>query len=369
MRADVAIVSTAVTGNSLSQALTANSPDHRSMPISADNRRELGDGFSICPLPVGLWQLSGGHGRIDNETATESLFDYLDDGYTTLDMADHYGPAEEIYGEFRRRLRERRGEQAAGAVQAMTKWCPSPGPMGRDVVEQAVGVSLKRMDVDCLDVLQFHWWDYDDPRYLDALGHMADMQAEGRIGHLALTNFDSVHLARIVEAGIRVISNQVQYSLVDRRPEREQLAVCREHDIRFLTYGTLCGGLISEQYIGSDEPTPTDLETNSKKKYKRMIDAWGGWELFQRLLSSLSAVAERHGVGLANVATRAILDQDHVSGVIVGCRLGLSEHRSENARVFDFTLDEQDWAVIDGATDGHHDLLASIGDCGDEYRE
>ena len=68
-------------------------------------------------------------------------------------------------------------------------------------------------------------------------------------------------------------------------------------------------------------------------------------------------------------ATRAILDQDRVAGVIVGCRLGLTEHRAANARVFDFSLDDQDWAVIDAATEGHRDLMASIGDCGDEYRE
>jgi len=339
------------------------------VPLPTSSRRELGDDFTICSLPVGLWQLSGGHGPIDRETAIESLFDYLDQGYTTLDMADHYGPAEEIYGEFRRRLRERRGEEALGGVQAMTKWCPSSGEMTREVVESAVGVSLQRMDVSRLDVLQFHWWDYDDPRYLDALGHMADLQQEGRIGHLALTNFDSVHLARIAEAGIRVISNQVQYSLVDRRPAQEQLAVCREHDIRFLTYGTLCGGLISEQYLDTDEPPPATLETNSKKKYKRMIDAWGGWDLFQRLLRGLADVAAKHGVGMANVATRAILDQERVAGVIVGCRLGLSEHRTDNARVFDLSLDESDWAVLDEAVDGHQDLMSSIGDCGDEYRD
>jgi|TARA_B100000809_G_scaffold221990_1_gene230657 aryl-alcohol dehydrogenase-like predicted oxidoreductase len=338
------------------------------MPLPISSRRELGDDFTICSLPVGLWQLAGGHGPIDRETAIESLFDYLDAGYTTLDMADHYGPAEEIYGEFRRRLGQRRGEQALAGIQAMTKWCPSAGEMTREVVEAAVEVSLGRMDVECLDVLQFHWWDYDDPRYLDALSHMADLQHEGRIGHLALTNFDSVHLARIAEAGIRVVSNQVQYSLVDRRPEREQLAVCREHDIRFLTYGTLCGGLISEQYLGSDEPTPADLETNSKTKYKRMIDAWGGWDLFQRLLRGLADVAARHEVGMANVATRAILERERVAGVIVGCRLGLSEHRTDNARVFDFSLDEADWEVLDEAVDGHQDLLSSIGDCGDEYR-
>ena len=338
------------------------------MPLPSTSRRELGDGLEICCLPVGLWQLSGGHGLIDPEAATESLFDYVQAGYTTFDMADHYGPAEDICGEFRRRLIAREGKAAARSVQAMTKWCPSPGPMTREVVEEAVRVSLRRLDVPRVDVMQFHWWDYEDPRFLDALGHLSDLKSEGLVGHLALTNFDTQNLARIVEAGFRVISNQIQYSLVDRRPEREQLALCREHDIRLLTYGTLCGGLIADRYIAAPEPVSGDLETNSKKKYKRMIDAWGGWTLFQELLQALSDVAARHQVSLANVAARAILDQDRVAGVIIGCRLGLSEHRADNARVFGVVLDEDDWQTLDAAVEGHEDLFAKIGDCGDEYR-
>jgi len=338
-----------------------------SLPIAS--RAELGDGFEICRLPVGLWQLSGGHGRIDTEAATESLFDYLHAGYTTLDMADHYGPAEDVYGDFRRRLATRPGPEALAGIQALTKWCPEPGPMTRDVVVDAVKRSLARMNTPQLDVLQFHWWDYEDPRFLDALGHLADLQAEGKIGHLALTNFDTANLGRIIAAGIRVISNQVQYSLVDRRPESEQLALCREHHIRFLSYGTLCGGLLSERFLDQPEPTPGSLETSSLKKYKRMIDAWGDWELFGRLLRGLATVAARHGVSLANIATRAILDQAQVAGVIIGCRLGLSEHRTDNARVFDITLDADDWQVLDEAVAGHADLFSVIGDCGDEYRQ
>ena len=217
------------------------------MALPDTNRRDLTKDYSICSLPVGLWQLSGGHGRIDHELATETLFEYFDEGYTTLDMADHYGPAEDIYGEFRRRLRERRGDEANSHAAGHDKMVPVARTDDSQRGRRGRGrLSLKRMDVERLDVLQFHWWDYDDPRYLDALGHMADLQAEGHIQHLALTNFDSVHLARVVESGIRIVSNQVQYSLVDRRPEQEQLALCHEHDIRFLTYGTLLGGLLSE---------------------------------------------------------------------------------------------------------------------------
>ena len=103
--------------------------------------------------------------------------------------------------------------------------------MTRRVVEEAVATSLRRMDVDRLDLLQFHWWDYGDQRYLDALRHLADLREEGRIRHLGLTNFDTERLAIIAEHGIPIVSNQVQYSLVDRRPDARMAAWCREHGV------------------------------------------------------------------------------------------------------------------------------------------
>jgi len=54
-------------------------------------------------------------------------------------------------------------------MQAFTKWVPPPGPMTRNIVESNIDVSLRRMNVEALDMLQFHWWDYEDSRYLDAL--------------------------------------------------------------------------------------------------------------------------------------------------------------------------------------------------------
>ena len=143
------------------------------------------------------------------------------------------------------------------------------------------------MGVDRLDLLQFHWWDYRDKRYLDALGHLADLQQEGKIRHLALTNFDTERLQLIVDRGIRIVSNQVQYSLIDRRPESRMASFCRDHGMSLLAYGTLLGGCLSEKYLGRPEPGRPELNTASLKKYKNMIDAWGGWTLFQELLFSL----------------------------------------------------------------------------------
>lgn len=132
-------------------------------------------------------------------------------------------------------------------IQAFTKWVPRPGRITRRMVEDAIGRSLSRMGVKCLDLLQFHWWDYNDASYLDALKHLADLQREGQVRHVALTNFDTERLRIVTDHGIRIVSNQVQYSLVDRQPEAAMAAFCRDHGIALLAYGTVLGGLLAEK--------------------------------------------------------------------------------------------------------------------------
>lgn len=322
----------------------------------------------ICRLLNGLWQVSGGHGRIDPATAIAEMIAYHDTGFTTWDLADHYGPAEDFIGEFRRRLAARSGPQALAAMQAFTKWVPSPGSMTRQVVERAVDVSRRRMDTETLDLMQFHWWEYRDLRYLDALEQLAALRASGKIRHVGLTNFDTERLKIMLQRGLPIVSNQVQYSLVDRRPEVAMAPFCQDHGMVLFTYGTLLGGLLSKRYLNRPEPGSTELTTVSLRKYKQMIDAWGGWALFQELLRAANQVAERHNVSIANVAVRAVLDRPAVAGVIVGARLGVAEHLADNARVFAFELDAEDWAQLDAVQAKSRDLFKVIGDCGDEYR-
>jgi aryl-alcohol dehydrogenase-like predicted oxidoreductase len=324
--------------------------------------------LEICRVLNGMWQVSGAHGPISREAAIQDMFKYLDAGYTTWDLADHYGPAENFVGQFRRELRENRGADSLNGLQAFTKWVPRPAPMTRQVVEEHIAISLRRMDVDALDLLQFHWWDYDHSGYLDALTYLAELQAEGKIKHLGLTNFDTAHLKLILDHGIRVVSNQVQFSLIDRRPDVQMIAVCEAYDVKLLAYGTVCGGLLSERYLGQPEPSSQALNTASLQKYARMIRAWGGWALFQELLATLNRVGAKHGVGIAAVAERYVLDRPTVAGVIIGARLGASDHREENAKVFELSLDVEDLNEIELVLERSQDLYQLIGDCGDEYR-
>ena len=324
--------------------------------------------LGICRVLNGMWQVSGAHGDIDSGGAIAEMFAYHDAGFTTWDLADHYGPAEDFIGDFRREFAVRYGAARLTEIQAFTKWVPRPGRVTRRLVDEAVERSLSRMGVKCLDLLQFHWWDYGDRGYLDALKHLGDLRQEGKIRHLGLTNFDTERLRIITDHGVRIVSNQVQYSLVDRRPDVAMAAFCRDHEISLLTYGTVLGGLLSEKYLGKGQPRRTELNTASLQKYSNMIDVWGGWPLFQELLSVLKPIADKHGVSIANVGVRYVLDRPEVAGVIVGTRLGISQHIADTLRVFALSLDAGDRAKIDAVLEKSRDLMTVIGDCGDEYR-
>ena len=323
---------------------------------------QLTDDTRICRILNGLWQVSGTHGEINENAAIQEMMTYHQAGFTTWDLADHYGPAEDFIGKFRKNLK---GEN----IQAFTKWVPRPGlRVSSQIVEDAVKTSMSRMGVDQLDMLQVHWWDYRDSGYLSALKTLAMMVLSGKIRHLGLTNFDTLHIKNLMDNGLRVVSNQVQFSIIDNRPEIAMIPYFEQSGIKILAYGTLAGGLLTDKYLDTPEPTREQLNTASLRKYKPMIDKWGGWELFQTLLSTLRKIGDKHHVSIANVATRYIMDKSTVAGVIVGARLSIQEHIADNVCVFDLELDDADLAAIDAVKSQAKDLYKIMGDCGQEYR-
>lgn len=329
---------------------------------------ELAPNLIISRILNGMWQVAGGHGYVDHDLAIADMLRYHDAGFKTWDLADIYGPAEDLIGDFRRRLLTFKGKEELERIQALTKWVPQPGRITRSIVKENIERSLRRMSVSSLDLLQFHWWDYNNPYYMDALKYLSDLMDEGRIKHLGLTNFDTERMQIIIESGLQIVSNQVQYSIVDRRPEVKMIPFCMEHKISLLAYGSICGGLVSERYLGRTAPSTAELDTLSLRKYKKMIDAWGGWNLFQELLLTLKKIAKKHDVSIANVATNYILAKPVIAGVIIGVRLGIVEHRNDNTQVFNFNLDMSDRDAIDAVCAKANNLFETIGDCGDEYR-
>ncbi len=149
----------------------------------------------------------------------------------------------------------------------------------------------------------------------------------------------------ILHEGIPVVSNQVQYSVLDRRPELEMADFCKARGISLLCYGTVAGGLLSDRYVGAAEPSPP-YENRSLTKYKLIVDEFGDWRLFQSLLGALQAIADRHEVSLSAVASRYVLEKPAVAAVIVGARH--AHHLSDIAGLCSFHLDAADIALVDG---------------------
>jgi aryl-alcohol dehydrogenase-like predicted oxidoreductase len=324
----------------------------------------LADDLKICRILNGMWQVSGTHGQIDKQMAIKSMINYHNNGFTTWDLADIYGPAESYIGEFRKKINS---EQIAN-TQALTKFVPNPGPMSKSIVEHYIDQSLQKMNTDILDLVQFHWWDYNNLSYIDAIEHLFSLKEKQKIKHVGLTNFDTERVKIMTEKGFTPITNQVQYSILDQRAEKLMVPFCQKHGIKILAYGVLLGGFFSEKYLKSDEPTRIDLDTASLQKYYNMIQEWGGWELFQELLDTLHTISKKHDCSIANVATKFILDRPTVAGTIIGARLGISEHIEDNSKTFDVKLDSDDLSSIFSVTTKAKNLFEIIGDCGGEYR-
>ncbi|KAF8055146.1 NADP-dependent oxidoreductase domain-containing protein [Lyophyllum atratum] len=344
-------------------------------PTSSNSTTTCGvETFRLGPFVTpriwtGLWQLSSNAwGSASVSKIRQGMARHVDLGYTAF--ADHYGSAEIIFGQFRGSLPS--SEQIVGA----TKWCVFKHVLpSRTVVLAAVQERMERMGTTRVDLLQFHWQDYSDQNYLTALRILQDLKSEGLISALGLCNFDAIRTDEICThlGPGAIVSNQVQFSIIDTRPLHGMADVCEKHDLKLLTYGTLCGGFLADKWL--DQPEPDLYSGNltpSQRKYLDMIvKAWGTWNLFQSLLRTLRAIGDRHGgLSIANIATRWVLDHPFVGAVIVGARLGLSEHPDDNHKAFGFHLTNRDNVEIEAVLDRSNGrtIITSIGDCGAEYR-
>jgi aryl-alcohol dehydrogenase-like predicted oxidoreductase len=322
---------------------------------------ELAPGYRISRMLRGGWQLAGGHGPVDQARAVADMAAFVDTGITTFDCADIYTSVEELIGQFRFQADEAHRAQ----LKVHTKFVPDLGQLhevDRRYVERVIDRSLQRLRTERLDLVQFHWWDYAVPGWQEAAGWLAGLRKAGKIRLLGGTNFDTRHSEALLESGIPLVSMQSQYSLLDSRPEKGLVPLCTRSGMKLLCYGTLAGGFLSERWLGQSEPD--GFENRSLIKYKLIIDDIGGWDLFQALLRRLKAIADRHGVGIGNVATRWVLDRPEVAGVIIGARY--ADHLPANLKTFAFALDAKDRQEIDEILAQRRPLE---GDCFDLERD
>ncbi len=309
-------------------------------------RATLATGYEISRVIRGGWQLAGGHGDVNRDAAIEDLIATAEAGITTFDCADIYTGVEEIIGDFRAEYGIRHGAEALSAIRVHTKFVPDLAVLptiSKAYVEKVIDTSRARLKLDRLDLVQFHWWDYATPGFLETALWLDELRQAGKIDRVSGTNFDAAHIEQMVGAGVPITSVQVQYSLLDDRPSRRMTDAAKAHNFKLLCYGTVAGGFLSDAWLDKPEPAHP-LENRSLTKYKLIIDDAGGWAWFQSLLRALRTIADRHDMDIATIASRAVLDFPAVAGVIVGARN--RAHLDANLAIGNLRLTAEDRATL-----------------------
>ncbi|HEY6631051.1 MAG TPA: aldo/keto reductase [Rhizobiaceae bacterium] len=309
-------------------------------------RIKLAPDYEISRVIRGGWQLAAGHGQLASDDPVADMVAFADAGITTFDCADIYTGVEELIGRFRLHYRDLRGDDALARIKVHTKFVPDLDVLKRITkthVEGVIDQSLRRLKLDRLDLVQFHWWDYEAPMWLETAGWLNELRLAGKIHKVSATNFDTDRMLHMVRSGVPLASMQVQYSLLDTRPAKRMAEAAAENGVALFCYGTVAGGFLGDRWLGA--PEPQDFENRSLIKYKLIIDDIGGWDFFQALLRVLRAVADRHGVDIATIASAATLPRKAVAAVIVGARN--RAHLDSNLAISDVSLTGQDLAEID----------------------
>ena len=229
----------------------------RTPPGVVVDRCDLRDGYSISRLIHGGWQFSSGHSLSwsNHDEAIDVLESSAEMGVTTFDCADIYTGVEELYGRF---LKRWASSSNTAQIQIHTKFVPdwSDLPLvDQSYVRRTVERSLTRLGVERLDLVQYYWWRDGVPGFEDTAGWLDDMRAEGKIRHVGVTNLDVSRIQRLETVGFAPIINQVQYSLLDRRPARSMALHCKASGMRVLA---------SEEDLGRE--LITSLNSNQQEQ-------------------------------------------------------------------------------------------------------
>ncbi len=269
----------------------------------------------------GCWQLSRGHSHLNGNI--EPIQDAVDCGFTTFDCADIYPGVEELLGSASKAITDKK-------LRIHTKFVPDLNHLkniDRKYVEKIIHRSLARLQVDCIDLVQFHWWDWEVKNYLPVMEILFELKAQGKIQEIGLTNVNKKYLQEFLQH-FDIASVQAQVSLFDRRIERGVGQLCGKENIKVFAYGSLLGGFVSEKWVGQKEPRFENLTNRSLIKYKLLIDSSCGWNSFQQRLCVLNQLACKYQSNIASVAIGAIFQSDRADSAIVG--LSPSNFTSQN---------------------------------------
>jgi aryl-alcohol dehydrogenase-like predicted oxidoreductase len=309
------------------------------MPIP---QRTLGSGgLTAGAIGLGCMSFSPTYGGFDGYDPTETINRALDLGVTMLDTADVYGPrtSEEVVG---RAIRGRRDEVAlatkfgirrAGPVQAGERQVD-----GRpEYVHKSIEGSLRRLDVDHVDLYYLHRPDPDVP-IEETVGAMSELVASGKVRHLGLSEASADTVRRAV-AVHPIAALQSEYSLFSRDIEGEIVDTCRELGVGLVPYSPLGRGMLTGTISSTDELSEGDF----RRRHPRF--AAGAFSANRELVDVVKAIAEAHGATPGQIALAWVLAQGEDLVPIPGTKR--VPYLEENAGAAAVELSDEDLSRLD----------------------
>lgn len=305
----------------------------------------------ISSLALGTWALAGDKfwGAQAEQDSIAAIHAALDAGVTLIDTAPAYGDglSEEIVG---RALRGRR-DQALLATKI------SEADLTPERTVASCEASLRRLQTDCIDLLQIHWLDSGE-RLEEVIAAMEGLRAAGKVRTLGVCNFGAHSLGRLRAASHGWITNQLPYNLIWRAIEFEIVGACQRDGLGILCYSPLQQGLLTGRFRTPEE-VPVGRHRTRHFRADRPMSRHGGAG-FETLtfatLDRIRSVADRLGQPMADVALAWLLHRPGVSSVIFGARTPQQVH--ENLAASRLQLDATTMAELNRVTD---ELKAALG--------
>jgi len=319
------------------------------MRVRASNGNEVGEGanaVAVCPVLNGIWTsfLDIRKWRSYETSLSEEQSARVLEG---MRRYDEVGLSTWIGEDFDERVlsaleAHRNSAPPAGAGSASSVYSiiverQQEVLQGLSSIEERLGKEAVR-------------WVQLGPPALDHLPKYRLAHVAGRVHHYGVEDYTTAMLQKTIEA-FPVATVQQEINLLVR-PEESMLALCRDHGCRFIAYGPLLGGLLSDAYLNVKTPQP-DADHTKQVDYLQSIVQWGGWAAFQRLLGVLRRVGDAHGgASIAAVSLAYLLQLPYVLAAIVGVRIGHgagADHRRENLEALALELSAAEVAEIDKA--------------------
>jgi aryl-alcohol dehydrogenase-like predicted oxidoreductase len=304
------------------------------------------NGPAVTVIGFGAWAIGGpwiyGWGKVDDSESIRAIHRAIDLGVNWIDTAAAYGlgHSEEVVSRAVKGLTRKPfiatkcglvPDGKGGVINCLTSAS----------IRNECHASLKRLHVDCIDLYQIHWPDPNVPEE-DSWGTMVDLQREGKVRYIGVSNYDVPHLERCM-AIAPVQSLQPPYSLIAREVERSVLAYCLNNGIGVVAYSPMQSGMLTGRF---------DVNRLASDDWRRKISLFQEPELSTglRFVEALRPLASRHGKTVGQLAVAWVLRKPPVTSAIVGARTTVQVEENVGSATWSLTNE-----VIGGIERAYHE--------------